>query len=166
MGWSQIVFGSVLVTVLLLLSGYYGRRQFVVLRRLRNDTLPGEEARHERAKAVRRLVACGLQMVLGLLLAGVLLWIEPAAQQLADDRAGHAAETVPALTPEETQLVRVWGGAWIVILVLLLIVVAFAAADLWSTRGHALRQFRKLQADRRAMIQRQTGRLREEREQP
>lgn len=161
MGWSQIVFGSVLVGVLLLLSGYYGRRQFVALRRLRNETLPGEEARHERAKAVRRLVSCGLLLVLGLLLAGALMWPEPALQSILDQYQGVAD---PEYTDAEKQTIRLWGGAWIAILVLLLIVVGLAAADLWSTRGHALRQFRKLQADRRAMIQRQTGRLREERD--
>ena len=163
MGWSQIVFGSVLVAVLLLLSVYYGRRQFVALRRLRNETLPGEEARHERAKAVRRLVACGVQLILGLLLAGILLWLEPETQRIID---GFKGEADPEYTDAQKQLLRVWGGAWVAVLVLLLIVVGFAAVDLWSTRGHALRQFRKLQADRRAMIQRQTGRLREEREQP
>ena len=161
MGWSQIVFGSVLVAVLLLLSGYYGRRQFVVLRRLRNETLPGEEARHDRAKAVRRLVSCGLLLVLGLLLAGALLWPEPALQGILDQYKGV---TNPEYTDAEKQTIRIWGGVWIAVLVLLLIVVGLAAVDLWSTRGHALRQFRKLQADRRAMIQRQTGRLREERE--
>jgi hypothetical protein len=160
--WSQIVFGSVLVAVLLLLSGTYGRRQLVALRRLRDETLPAEEARHERAKAIRRLVSCALLLVLGLLLAGVLLWPEPAMQSIIDEYKGVAA---PEYTPEQKQMIRVWGGTWIAILVLLLIVVALAAADLWSTRGHALRQFRKLQADRRAMIQRQSGRLREEREQ-
>ena len=162
MGWSQIVFGSVLVGVLLLLSVYYGRRQFVALRRLRNETLPGEEARHERAKAVRRLVACGVQLILGLLLAGILLWLEPETQRIID---GFKGEADPEYTDAQKQLLRVWGGAWVAVLVLLLIVVGFAAVDLWSTRGHALRQFRKLQADRRAMIARQTGRLREEREQ-
>ena len=162
MGWSQIVFGSVLVGVLLLLSVYYGRRQFVALRRLRNETLPGEESRHERAKAVRRLVACGVQLILGLLLAGILLWLEPETQRIID---GFKGEADPEYTDAQKQLLRVWGGAWVAVLVLLVIVVGFAAVDLWSTRGHALRQFRKLQADRRAMIARQTGRLREEREQ-
>ena len=164
MGWSQIVFGALLVAILLLLPGYYGRRQFAVLRRLRNETLPGEEGRHERAKAYRRLVSCGLLLVLGLMLAGVLLWLEPATQRILDD---HNGEPIPIVyAPDETQMIRLWGGSYVVILVLLLVVVALAAVDLWSTRGHALRQFRKLQADRRAMIQRQTVRLREERDEP
>ena len=163
MGWSQIVFGSVLVAVLLLLSVYYGRRQLVVLRRLRNEALPGEEARHERAKAVRRLVSCGILLLLGLLLAGALLWLEPETQRIIE---GFKGEADPEYSDAQKQLLRIWGGAWVAILVLLLIVVGLAAVDLWSTRGHALRQFRKLQADRRAMIQRQTGRLREERDRP
>jgi hypothetical protein len=161
-GWSQIVFGSLLVATLLLLSGYYGRRQFAVLRRLRNETLPGEEGRHERAKAYRRLVSCGLLLVIGLLLAGVLLWLEAPTQRILDEYKGV---TDPKYSDAQKQLIKVWGGSYIAILVLLLIAVALAAVDLWSTRGHALRQFRKLQADRRAMIQRQSGRLREERDQ-
>ena len=165
MGWSQIVFGSVLVVVLLLLSSYYGWCQFVVLRRLRDITLPGDEARYEKRKAYRRLVSCGLTLLLGLMLAGVLLWLEPTAQQIADELEGYTAETVPELPPEQKQIVRLWVSSWIVLLVLLLVVVGLAAIDLWSTRRHALQQFRKLQADRRAMIQRQTMRLREERDQ-
>ena len=162
MGWSQIVFGALLVVVLLLLAGYYGWRQFEALRRLRSQTLPGEEARHERSKAYRRLVSCGLLLFLGLLLAGTLLWLEPATQKIIDDAKGEA---IPEYTVAQKQLLRIWGGAWVAILILLLIVVAFAAVDLWSTRSHAFRQIRKLQADRRAMIQRQTMRLREERDQ-
>ena len=165
MDWSQIVFGSVLVFVLLLLSIYYGWRQILVFRRLRTITLPGDEARYEKRKAYRRLISCGLTLLLGILLANVLVSYEPAAQQLADEFGPHTAETAPEFTAEEEQLLRVWGWSWIAILVLLLVVVAFAAIDLWSTRRHALQQFRKLQADRRAMIERQTVRLRAERDQ-
>ena len=165
MDWSQIVFGSILVAALLLLSCYFGWRQWVVLRRLRAETLPREEARYEKLKAYRRLVSCGLTLLLGLLLGGILSLYESAAQEIANQREGYDARTVPALTPDQRQMLRVWGGSWVAILLLLLVVVGIAAVDLWSTRRHALQQFRKLQADRRAMIQRQSTRLREERDQ-
>ena len=155
MAWSEIVFGSLLVVVLLLLSSYFGWRQLVVLRKLRAETLPGAEAQYERRMAYRRLVSCGLTLLLGLILAGALLLFDPAFMKIP------ATE----LTPDQRQMLRVWGGSWVAILLLLLVVVGIAAVDLWSTRRHALQQFRKLQADRRAMIQRQTMRLREERDQ-
>ena len=155
MAWSEIVYGSLLVAVLLLLSSYFGWRQWLVLRRLRATPLPGEEAQYERRMAYRRLVSCGLTLSLGLLLAGALSLYDPAFMKI------HADE----LEPDQRQMLRVWGGSWVAILLLLLVVVGIAALDLWSTRRHALQQFRKLQADRRAMIQRQSTRLREERDQ-
>ncbi len=155
MDWSEIVFGSLLVAVLLLLSSYFGWRQWVVLRRLRAATLPSEEARYERRMAYRRLVSCGLTLLLGLLLASALSLFDPDFMKIP------ATE----LPPDQRLMLRVWGGSWVAILLLLLVVVGIAAVDLWSTRRHALQQFRKLQADRRAMIQRQTMRLREERDQ-
>jgi hypothetical protein len=41
--------------------------------------------------------------------------------------------------------------------------VFLAALDRYSTRTHALRQLRRLQADRRAMVARQADRMRAER---
>ena len=46
---------------------------------------------------------------------------------------------------------------------MLLTVLALAAVDLFSTRSYARQAYRKLQADRRAMIERQVTRLRGER---
>ena len=154
MGWPEIVFGSLLVAVLLLLSCYFGWRQLAALRRLREQNLPGEEAQYERSRARRRLVSCGFLLLLGLLLGGDLLWIDPAAHELAYGQASEAERTA-----EQKQLIRLWVGTWITLLVLLLVVVGLAAVDLWATRRHA---FRKFQADRRWMLQRQAGRLREE----
>jgi hypothetical protein len=49
----------------------------------------------------------------------------------------------------------------VALLVVLLAVVVLAALDLLAIRRWGLRQFRKLQADRRAMIERQASRLRQ-----
>jgi hypothetical protein len=162
-GWSQIIFGAVLVAALLFLSLYYGWRQIVALRRLRaNPDLPDEERRYQHRQAVGRMVNSVLLLVLAALLTGVMAYLETPTQQLVQQRDDAVArgEAPPELTPEQRHLVRVWGWLWVALLVVLLAVVLLAALDLWAIRRWGLRQYRKLQADRRAMIERQAARLR------
>jgi ABC-type Fe3+ transport system permease subunit len=163
--WSEIVFGSLLVVVLLVLAVAYGRSQWQALRRLRDDSsLPDEELRYERRKAKRRLASCALLLVMAVLL-GVLLAVFGEGAQSMADRFGQegpvAAENLPA---EDRLFLRRWGGTLIAFLLALLAVLVLAALDLMETRRYGLRQYRKLQAERRAMIQRQTTRLRQERD--
>jgi flagellar biosynthesis/type III secretory pathway M-ring protein FliF/YscJ len=164
--WPQIIFGVVLIAALLFLALYYGWRQVVALRRLRlHPELPDEERRYQHRQAVGRLVNSVLLLVLAALLAGVMLYYEGPTQQLVDQNAAAEArgEPRPELTPEQRHLVRVWGWWWLALLVVLLAVVLLAALDLWAIRRWGLRQYRKLQADRRAMIERQAARLRQDR---
>ncbi|HZY91006.1 MAG TPA: hypothetical protein VFE78_39655 [Gemmataceae bacterium] len=164
MGWPQIIFGAVLVAALLFLALYYGWRQVVVLRRLRrNPDVPcGDERRYQHRQAVGRLVNSVLLLVLAALLTGIMAYLETPTQQLVrqHDEAVAGGQAPPELTPEQRRLVRVWGGLWVALLVVLLAVVMLAALDLWAIRRWGLRQYRKLQADRRAMIERQAARLR------
>ena len=150
------------MAVLLLLSGYYGRRQFDALRRLRvtrrcRARRPATSGQGGAAGSCRADCCWSSACCWPACSCGRSLRYSAILDQ-------YKGVTDPEYTEAEKQTIRVWGGVWVAILLLLLIVVGLAAADLWSTRGHALRQFRKLQADRRAMIQRQTGRLREERD--
>jgi hypothetical protein len=134
------------------------------LRRLRfADAMPEEELHYERGKARRRLFSCALTLLLAVLLVALLTFLEGPAQQIADHRAAQAADEAPAWAPGQVQLVRIWGWTWLVFLVVLMIVVLLAAVDLWATRRFALRQYRKIAQDRRAMIERQANRLRQER---
>ena len=161
MGWPQTVFGALLVAALLFVSLYYAWRQLRALRALRGASLPDEEMRYERAKARLRLINSVLTLLLaGLLIAG-LVYLEGPAQRLADERA--AAPDGQPLTPQERVFVRLYGWFWIAFMLILLAVVALAAVDLFSTRRYGLRQHRKLQADRRAMIERQAARIRQQR---
>jgi hypothetical protein len=48
-------------------------------------------------------------------------------------------------------------------LLVLMIVVFMAALDYWATRRYGLRQHRKIIDDRRAMIEREISRLRQQR---
>jgi hypothetical protein len=163
-GWSQIVFGTALVVVLLVLSFTFGWRQIVSLRELRQKPdLPDDEARHERIKAWRRLLSCTLTLVLAILLAVQMIFFEDQAERFAQQRQALPAEQRDTFTDQEKTFLRVWGGTWIALLLVLLVVVLLALIDLWATRRHGLRAYRKIQADRRAMIERQVIRMRQER---
>ena len=163
MGWPQIIFGAALIAALLFLALYYGWRQVLTLRRLRADLdLPDEERRYQHGQAVRRLVNSVLMLVLAALMTGIMLYFENPTALLVrqHDEAVARGQAPPELTPEQRHLVRVWGWWWVALLVVLLAVVLLAALDLWAIRRWGLRQYRKLQADRRAMIERQAARLR------
>lgn len=165
MPWTEIVFGVVLLVVLLAVALYFGIIQVRNIRNIRTRLdLPDEERRHEVRKAWRRLVMSGLLLVLAGLFAFLLVLHEPTAQRLADEREEHDAATAPPFTAEQRAFLRLWGGAWVVVLLVLMVVVLLAAIDQWAIRRHGLRQYRKLQADRRAMIARQATRMRRERE--
>jgi hypothetical protein len=161
--WPQVVFGVLLVVGLLALAVVVGWWQVRALRRLRgNTTLPPDDLRYERGKAWRRLLSSVLTLVLAGLLAGALVYLEGPAQHLADERA-DAGETGEELPAELKPFARLYGYTWLVVLLVLMLWVVLAGVDLWATRRWGLRQQRKLQADRRAMIERQAARLRSER---
>jgi hypothetical protein len=166
-GWDQIVFGASLVAVLLGVAGFYSWRQLRLLRRLNlrreQEFLATEEDEFLRRQAWRRLINSGLMLVLAALLTGLLIWFEGPAQELAVTRDAFPEGQVPPLNPEQRSFAQVYTGLWIALLLVLLAVVLVAAVDVWSTRRYAVRQYRKLQADRRAMIERQVARLRQER---
>jgi uncharacterized BrkB/YihY/UPF0761 family membrane protein len=153
--WQHLVGGSMLVVLLVAVSGFFLGRQVQALRDLRRLPLEEDEERRLRRQTYRRLSCSGLLLLLGFLLAAALILLEPPAQQLADQNT--------PLTEEQKDLARIWAGFWIGFLLILLAVVLIAGFDLWATRRHALREQRKIQADRRAMLEQQIERLRHER---
>ncbi len=165
MGWSQIVFGAVLVVLLLFVAALYGVRQVLSMRRLRHaEEMPLEERSYLVSRTRRRLVTSVLLLLLGVMLALALIYLEVPAQQLADERAEMERQgDVAPLRDEQRLFARFYGGFWIVFLLVLMAVVFLAALDYWATRRYGLHQHRKLIADRRAMIEREVGRLRRER---
>lgn len=162
---TQIIFGAILVLVLLSVAILYGVRQVIALRRLRQpEEMPLEERTHQHSQARRRLVTSLLMLVLGVMLASALIFLENPAHQLAQLR--EALETqgeAPPLTPEQKVFARGYLIFWILFLIVLMAVVFLAALDFWATRRYGLSQHRKIIADRRAMIEREVSRLRRER---
>jgi hypothetical protein len=164
MAWNQIVFGALLVAALVFLAVFYGWRQVLALRGQRHEEDPtSDEAVYQRRRAWLRLVNSVLMLVLAVLLAGMLIGFENQAQQLADERDAIPQDQKQPLTQEQLSFVHAYSRLWIGFLLVLLTVIVVAAVDAWSTRAFGLRQYRKLQADRRDMIERQVIRLRQER---
>jgi hypothetical protein len=163
--WQQTVFGAALVVVLLGVSLYYAWRQARALRRLRQTPdLPAAETRYVRRQAWRRLAGCVLMLLMAGLLAAVLIAMEDRAQQIADQREAMRAAGQPYVPPQdEMDFLNRWVGSWIAILLLVMVVFFLAAWDLWATRLYSVREHRKIQADRRAMIERQVARMRQQR---
>lgn len=148
---SEVIFGGVLVVGLLAAAVAFSWAQRAALRRA--ALLPDEERAFERRRAYRRLIGCGLLAVMAVLLvAQYLLW---------EWRVKDVAVPIPE---EDKVYIRLWGGAIIGLLLALLTVVVLSAIEAFATRSFALRQYRKLSEERRAMIQRQADRIREGRD--
>ncbi|HTU17521.1 MAG TPA: hypothetical protein VMG10_05610 [Gemmataceae bacterium] len=165
MDWPQIIFGAVLVLVLLCTSILYIVRQIVTLRRLRAAEEMGlEERAYLHSRARRRIVSSILLLLLGVMLAGALVYLEAPAQRLADAQAAkeQQGDTTP-LSPEQKPFARLYTAFWILFLLILMAVIFLAALDFWATRRYGMYQHRKIVADRRAMIEREVSRLRQER---
>jgi hypothetical protein len=161
---------SLLAGLLVLVGGYY---LLTAIRTLRRTTpayemLP-DERRFLRRQAWRRLVNSLLMLILaGLLVGAYLAGLPQRAAEIDRDRemAAQAANGVtPKLTDEQRQFIRFFMSGVIVFLMLLFVIVMMAGLDLLATRRYALYKFRQIQTDRRAMIQRQLDKWREERDQ-
>ena len=165
MHWTQIVFGILLVVLLLVLAGYYAWRQVQTLRALREpQDSAGDEQRYLRRRAWRRLVGSLLMVVLAVLLGGMMLFLEERANELAEfSKAARERGEEPQLDADQRQF-RLLYGYWIIALLCsMLAMLAMAFFDALATRRYGLGQLRRIQADRRAMIERQVARMRQER---
>jgi uncharacterized membrane protein YjgN (DUF898 family) len=164
-GWTQIIFGVVLVLVLLFVAILYIVRQIIALRRLRaSEEMPVEEHAYLYSRARRRLVTSMLLFLLGVMLASALVYLEVPAQRIVEEQ--EAKEQQGDMTPpasEKRGFLQFYTSFWLLFLLILMAVVFLAALDYWATRRYGLRQHRKIMDDRRAMIEREISRLRRER---
>ena len=165
MHWKEIAFGTLLVIVLLALAGYYAWRQVRTLRGLRiaEETAP-EERLYLLRQARRRLFGSALMVLLAVMLGGMLIFLEGPLEDLSNYVAAARAQGVePDLSPEQRSLRTLYTLWNIGLLLTLLAVLATAGVDFLATRRFGRRQLRRIQSDRRAMIERQVARLRQER---
>jgi hypothetical protein len=159
----QAIFAAVLVVVLLGLAGYFSWRQFQALRGLRSaDQLPPEDRRYIRNQAWRRLAGSVLMVVFAGFLVGAF-FIEGLAGELAERMKAATPAEREALTADNRFFLHLWSYYWIAALLVLLGLISLAALDFFAIRRYGQRHYRQIQADRRAMIERQAARLRRER---
>ena len=152
---TEIVFGCALVTVLVVLATVSGMRQWQLLGEL--EQADPDERDYLRRRAVRRLACSALMVLLAVLLAGGLLFLEGPAQELAEE-GPDALET-----PWKRDFARFY-GYWVIALLLgLLALVGVAGWDYLAVRRHGLEQYRRIQQARRELIDRERARLRGER---
>jgi hypothetical protein len=161
---NQILFTSVLIVVLLGLAGFSAWRQWLTVRSLEGeDTLSAEDRLFVRRQVRRRLTCAGLMVVLAGLLALSFVLEGPANLLVEQGEAARARGEWRPLDPEQQRFFHLWGGFWIVALLVLLGIIVLAGLDLFAIRRYGQRHMRQIQADRRAMINEQIARVRSQR---
>jgi hypothetical protein len=158
LGWVLVLSG-----VLVALAGYFGWRQWQALRELPRRNLPPDERAFYRRQAYRRTFCSALMVVLAGLLVGTVFMeseYQDVTRQVSErnERGGGA----PA-EQEEKQFVRFFAGYWIGLLLVLFVLLALAAVDFWALTRFGLRQHRRLEADHRALLEKQLQELRHNR---
>jgi hypothetical protein len=160
---------SAIAAVLLLIAAYFLRRAVGVLRRTTPafEMLP-DERRYLRRQAWCRIVNSSLMVFVAMLLIGAYAaGLPQRADEIGKQRDAAAVDgKKPPLTEEQRDFGRVFGGYWIGVLLVVGLMLFLAGLDLLVTRRYGLTQLRRIQSDRRAMLQRQLARWREEREGP
>lgn len=161
----ELLFATLIILVLLLLASYFAWRSRLVFQGLRHLELPPEDRRYHLALAWRRLVGCALMVVL----AGLLAWSywvgqERQARELAARKAPVVQEGAqPEPSAEQKEFLNQYSTFWIIFSLIFLGWISLAFFDFWAIRRFGLRQYRQIQADRRAMIEHQLARLRSQR---
>ena len=162
----EIISGALLVLALVGLSGYFAWHQVQTLRGLRTSQEPREDRYYARNQALRRLFGCGLMIAVAGLVAGwFLLGLHDLTTQLVQEgQAAAAREEKPEMTPEQKRVFSAASLYVIFTLVVFLLLLLIAAIDIVAIRRYSRRHFEKINADRRAMIERQAARLRSQRD--
>ena len=162
---SELVVMSLAAALVLVVAAYYLRWAVRTLRRTTGafEMLP-DERQFLRRQAWRRLVNSGLMLLLGVLLIGAYAGGLPQrAEEIGKQREREAVDgQKPPLTEEQRDFSQLFVAYWTAFLLLLGIIVALAGLDLMATRRYAVTQLRRIQTDRRAMLERQIARWREE----
>ncbi len=162
----ELALAALIVVVLVIMAGYFAWRQWQTLRgELADPELAVEDRLYVKFQAWRRLVGCGLMLLLAGLLAGAYVFdFEARAKALAN--RGQAPASLEAAVQRgvaQQRFINVFSFYWIVTVLVLLSIVGLAAYDIWAIRRFGVRHLRKIQSDRRAMIEEQVAILRSQR---
>jgi cytochrome c-type biogenesis protein CcmH/NrfG len=156
-----LAFGAFLVPVLIGVALFFGWRQLRALRSLRTGPeLDAADRAYVRSQAYRRLVGSVLLLVLAGLLAGSF-FLEAPLQQVHQERAAQTAHdpSAPAQA-EHKDFLRQFAAYWIAVLLVLMLLLALVAADVWAIARFGQRHRRQLRDDLRAMLASEVARIR------
>lgn len=157
----EIIVGALLIAALLALAAYYALRQKVTLRRIRNETdLTPEDRVYLRGQVRRRLICSLLMVVLAAMLVGWFFVeeVEPTALQKAQGNV--------ELNPEQKESVRFFTLYVILIFIVFFAILFMAGFDVIATAKFGLRYHRRLEADRRTVLEKEAALLRKNRNGP
>jgi len=157
----------IFVAVLIGLAGF-GVWQWRAIRRLKQaENLPPQDRHYHRLHAWRVFICCVLMiMVAGMLGGWYGLGLDRSARELheqATNQPENSDHPDHPLDPNQQRSLWFFTMYWILTIVFLLAMVYVAFMDIWAVRRLGLRHMRQLQADRRAMLERQIALLRSER---
>jgi zinc transporter ZupT len=140
-----VVVGLLFAVFLGLLGVGAGMRQFVTLARVRTQHyMADEDRRYFHSQARRRMLASGLLVVIGVMIAtfylsGMDAWMNEVRQKEAE---------------EDKDFAKLIGFYWISVILLVGVVICVAVIDLIATRKYWMTRYKELKADHEAKLQR------------
>jgi len=160
-------FGYALIIALLLgVAGYFAWKQVATLRGLRAVAEPlGDEQIYLRKQAVRRLIGCGLMTLLaGMMIASYFAGLEAWGTALENAAAapGEKLEN-RELDQQRRSFLSFYASFYIGVLLIVLLLLFIAALDFWAIQRYHLSQYRRIQAERKELVQEQAARFRHQR---
>jgi hypothetical protein len=143
-----------------------GLRQIRTRQRMRDEPyLPAADRQYFRGQVRRRLLASGLLLTIGGLIAGYYLSGMDARMDAIPERNRGEAPPVadPAQAEADKQFTRFVGVYWILVIVLLGLVVGVAVIDFWATRNYWMARYKEMKADYDTRLQRDLAVYRQQR---
>jgi hypothetical protein len=119
--------------------------------------VPSDELAYLRGRYRRRLATGVILTLIGVLIASAFLsGLEPQIDAMiaAAEKENGDGDEKQDLTPEQKQLVKIWGGFWTGVVVLVLVVFGLALADALATRRYAMLQYRIIREEHEAKLRR------------
>jgi len=160
----QVVFGIALILLLLTMAIFFAWRQGQTLRGLQQASdQDQEERRYLRSQAWRRLVCSALMVILAVLLGASFFLEEPASRLVREGESNQQQGIKRPLHGEEQRFFTLYQQFWGVACFVLFLIIVIAGVDYMAIRRYGSRQYRQIQADRKAMIQSELARLRSQR---
>jgi hypothetical protein len=160
---AELTFSLVLIVLLGFLAGYFGWKQVQTLRGLRrHPDEPAADRHYLRRQAIRRLVCCGLMLVLAGLLLGNL-FLDRGYREVTRALENRPPEGANEVSQEHKDFARFFTAYWAATLFVLFTLIALAGFDFWAIARFGMRHRRQLQAAHRALLHEEVARIRRQR---